>query len=51
MKRGWFDIGYSFVLCGDNPNPTQIFRGRGWTYVGAHCIGYNHRSLGKNKAF
>ena len=46
-KRGWVDIGYNFLLCHDDNGQQQIYRGRGWTHVGAHCIGYNHRSLGK----
>ena len=48
-KRGWADIGYSFLICIDNDGQQQIYRGRGWTYVGAHCVGYNFKSLGKNK--
>jgi hypothetical protein len=47
--RGWADIGYNFLLCNDNDDQQQIYRGRGWSYVGAHCIGYNFRSLGKNE--
>jgi N-acetylmuramoyl-L-alanine amidase len=48
-KRGWADIGYNFLICNDNDNQQRIYRGRGWTHVGAHCIGYNYRSLGKNQ--
>ncbi|CAF3108554.1 unnamed protein product, partial [Rotaria sp. Silwood2] len=44
--RGWDDIGYSFLICNDQQH---IYRGRGWTSIGAHCIGYNSRSLGKNR--
>jgi hypothetical protein len=47
--NGWADIGYNFLLCNDNDDQQQIYRGRGWTYNGAHCIGYNFRSLGKNE--
>ncbi|CAF1000927.1 unnamed protein product [Didymodactylos carnosus] len=48
-KRGWADIGYSFLICNDNDDQQQIYRGRGWTYVGAHCVDYNFKSLGKDK--
>ncbi|CAF3643857.1 unnamed protein product [Rotaria sp. Silwood1] len=48
-KRGWDDIGYSFLICNDNDDQQYIYRGRGWRYVGAHCIGYNSKSLGKLK--
>ncbi|CAF4120621.1 unnamed protein product, partial [Rotaria sordida] len=40
------DIGYNFLLCGDNGDQQQIYTGRGWKFVGAHCISYNKRSLG-----
>ncbi|CAF1410679.1 unnamed protein product [Rotaria sordida] len=43
------DIGYNFLLCGDNGDQQQIYTGRGWKFVGAHCISYNKRSLGKNE--
>ncbi|CAF4492377.1 unnamed protein product, partial [Rotaria socialis] len=45
-QRGWADIGYNFLLCSDSDDQQQIYRGRGWAYVGAHCIGYNFKSLG-----
>ncbi|CAF3702728.1 unnamed protein product [Rotaria sp. Silwood1] len=45
----WPDIGYHFLICNDNDDQQQIYRGRGWLYMGAHCIGYNFKSLGKNK--
>ncbi|CAF1071431.1 unnamed protein product [Rotaria sordida] len=48
-ERGWVDIGYNFLICNDNDDQQQIYRGRGWRYVGAHCIGYNFMSLGKNE--
>ncbi|CAF1151191.1 unnamed protein product [Didymodactylos carnosus] len=48
-KRGWTDIGYNFLICNDNNDQQKIYRGRGWTYVGAHCVGYNFKSLGKNQ--
>ena len=48
-KRGWVDIGYNFLICNDNDDQQQIYRGRGWRYVGAHCIGYNFMSLGENE--
>ncbi|CAF1202792.1 unnamed protein product [Adineta steineri] len=44
--RGWDDIGYNFLICSDNLDQQHIYRGRGWTYTGAHCIGYNFQSLG-----
>ncbi|XP_076643418.1 peptidoglycan recognition protein [Halictus rubicundus] len=40
--RGWFDIGYSFVI-GEDGN---AYEGRGWDYVGAHAPGYNTQSIG-----
>ncbi|CAF1065720.1 unnamed protein product [Rotaria sordida] len=43
---GWFDIGYNFIICNDNHDQQQIYEGRGWKYIGAHCKGYNSRSLG-----
>ncbi|CAF0739786.1 unnamed protein product [Didymodactylos carnosus] len=45
-ERRWADIGYSFFICGDNNDAQQVYRGRGWKYVGAHCLGYNFKSLG-----
>ncbi|CAF2617832.1 unnamed protein product [Rotaria sp. Silwood2] len=44
---GWYDIGYSFIICNDNHDRQQIYMGRGWEYIGAHCKGYNSRSLGE----
>ncbi|CAF3426163.1 unnamed protein product, partial [Rotaria sp. Silwood2] len=43
--RNWDDIAYNFMLCNDNDDQQQIYIGRGWTYAGAHCKGYNERSL------
>ncbi|KZC07181.1 Peptidoglycan recognition protein 3 [Dufourea novaeangliae] len=40
--RGWFDIGYSFVI-GEDGN---AYEGRGWDKVGAHAPGYNSQSIG-----
>ncbi|KAK2575092.1 hypothetical protein KPH14_008821 [Odynerus spinipes] len=40
--RGWFDIGYSFVI-GEDGN---VYEGRGWNKVGAHAPGYNFQSIG-----
>ncbi|KAI4481861.1 hypothetical protein M0804_009382 [Polistes exclamans] len=40
--RGWFDIGYNFVI-GEDGN---IYEGRGWNKVGAHAPGYNFQSIG-----
>ncbi|CAF1304118.1 unnamed protein product, partial [Rotaria sordida] len=45
-ERGWDDIGYNFILCNDNEDQQQIYTGRGWTYIGTHCKGYNGESLG-----
>ncbi|CAF4555864.1 unnamed protein product, partial [Rotaria sp. Silwood2] len=45
--RNWDDIAYNFMLCNDNDDQQQIYIGRGWTYAGAHCKGYNERSLVK----
>ncbi|CAM4964407.1 unnamed protein product [Rotaria socialis] len=42
---GWFDIGFNFIICGAD-GQKQIYKGRGWKYIGAHCKGYNARSLG-----
>ncbi|CAF3646700.1 unnamed protein product [Rotaria sp. Silwood1] len=28
--RGWADIGYNFLICNDNNDQQQIYRGRGW---------------------
>ena len=41
-QRGWWDIGYNFVI-GEDGN---IYEGRGWDYTGAHAIGYNTQSIG-----
>ncbi|CAF1270585.1 unnamed protein product, partial [Rotaria sordida] len=46
-ERGWDDIGYNFILCNDKEDQQQIYMGRGWTYIGAHCKGYNNESLGE----
>jgi N-acetylmuramoyl-L-alanine amidase len=40
---GWDDIGYNFLV-GEDGN---IYEGRGWTQTGAHCIGYNSKSIGR----
>lgn len=40
--RGWFDIGYNFVI-GEDGN---VYEGRGWNKVGAHAPGYNFNSIG-----
>ncbi|CAF3110068.1 unnamed protein product [Rotaria sp. Silwood2] len=47
-RLGWFDIGYNFIICNDDRDQQQIYSGRGWKYIGAHCKGYNFKSLGKN---
>ena len=38
----WVDIGYSFLV-GEDGN---IYEGRGWRASGAHCVGYNSKSIG-----
>ncbi|CAK9812966.1 Peptidoglycan-recognition protein LB [Anthophora plagiata] len=40
--RGWFDIGYNFVVGEDG----KAYEGRGWDFVGAHAPGYNTQSIG-----
>lgn len=40
---GWADIGYSFLV-GEDGN---VYEGRGWNLAGAHCVGYNSKSIGK----
>ncbi|CAF1420923.1 unnamed protein product, partial [Adineta ricciae] len=46
--RGWADIGYNFLMCNDKNDHSEIYRGRGWMFRGAHCISYNFRSLGNH---
>ncbi|CAF3928014.1 unnamed protein product [Rotaria sordida] len=50
-ERGWDDIGYNFILCNDKEDQQQIYMGRGWTYIGAHCKGYNNESLEEDGRF
>ncbi|CAF4037596.1 unnamed protein product [Rotaria sp. Silwood2] len=45
-KQKWDDIGYNFLLCDDSGGQQQIYTGRGWNFTGAHCKGYNTKSLG-----
>ncbi|CAF4396833.1 unnamed protein product, partial [Didymodactylos carnosus] len=49
-QRSYDDIGYNFIICGDDENDNtsqqQIYTGRGWKSSGAHCIPYNGKSLG-----
>lgn len=42
LKRGWFDIGYHYVVRRDG----TVEKGRPDTRPGAHARGYNHLSLG-----
>ncbi|XP_043097440.1 N-acetylmuramoyl-L-alanine amidase isoform X2 [Puntigrus tetrazona] len=44
-ERGWYDIGYSFVVGSDG----YIYEGRGWKSVGAHTKGRN--TVGYGVAF
>ncbi|XP_022096241.1 peptidoglycan-recognition protein SC2-like [Acanthaster planci] len=41
--NGWNDIGYNFVIGGDE----RVYVGRGWNVIGAHAgPSYNHRAIG-----
>jgi len=40
--NGWDDIGYNFLVCRHG----DVFVGRGWDAVGAHCAGYNTPAWG-----
>lgn len=42
ITNGWYDIGYSFAICGDG----RIYQGRGYNVVGAHAPRYNSKSIG-----
>nr|AGK40911.1 PGRP-LB [Nilaparvata lugens] len=42
VTKGWDDIGYNFVICGD----ANIYEGRGWYNIGAHATKHNSRSIG-----
>ncbi len=42
LARGWSGIGYHFYIRKDG----KVFRGRPIGTVGAHCTGYNDKSLG-----
>lgn len=41
-QRGWADIGYNFLI----DVYGNVFEGRGWNYVGAHCPNWNTRAFG-----
>ncbi|XP_045464972.1 peptidoglycan-recognition protein LE-like isoform X2 [Harmonia axyridis] len=41
-SRGWFDIGYNFLVGGD----AEVYIGRGWEKEGSHTLGYNKYSIG-----
>ncbi|XP_039366844.1 peptidoglycan recognition protein 4-like [Mauremys reevesii] len=41
-SNGWADIGYNFLIGEDG----RVYEGRGWSTVGAHAYGWNHKSLG-----
>lgn len=41
-QRGWADIGYNFLVCKHG----DVFEGRGWTVVGAHCPNHNTVAIG-----
>uniref|UniRef100_A0A452HNY2 Peptidoglycan recognition protein family domain-containing protein n=1 Tax=Gopherus agassizii TaxID=38772 RepID=A0A452HNY2_9SAUR len=40
--RGWSDIGYNFLIGEDS----RVYKGRGWSTMGAHAKNWNHKSLG-----
>ena len=40
--RGWVGIGYNFIVYKDG----TVHEGRGLDYTGAHCSGYNSKSIG-----
>lgn len=41
-NNGWSGIGYNFVVS----QAGEIFEGRGWNFVGAHCPGRNRDGIG-----
>lgn len=41
--RGWADIGYNLLV---RSTTGQIYMGRGWDVLGAHCVGYNTPNIG-----
>jgi hypothetical protein len=54
LARGWDDIGYPIVILNSNPTKGLILHsvngsiefGRPMDIAGAHCIGYNQKSIG-----
>ena len=42
LANGWSGTGYNFMVGQDG----QIYEGRGWSYVGAHCPGMNTKGIG-----
>lgn len=54
IQRGWSDIGYSYVILNGVPEPNKMIPaldgtievGRYESEEGAHCLGYNDRSIG-----
>jgi N-acetyl-anhydromuramyl-L-alanine amidase AmpD len=42
LRKGWFDIGYHYVICRDG----SVEKGREDSVPGAHVRGFNHVSLG-----
>ncbi len=54
LQRGWNDIGYNFVILNGYLSTTSnipilngsIEVGRSWDIPGAHCLGYNDKSIG-----
>lgn len=41
--KGWSDIGYNFLV---RATTGEIYEGRGWLIVGAHCAGFNTQNIG-----
>ncbi|TDB80955.1 N-acetylmuramoyl-L-alanine amidase [Micromonospora sp. KC721] len=41
--RGWSDVGYNFLI---NSITGDIYEGRGWLTIGAHCAGHNTEAIG-----
>lgn len=42
LAKGWKDVGYHYIILLDG----TICQGRPEEFVGAHCVGHNHRSVG-----
>jgi hypothetical protein len=42
LSKGWDGLGYHYVIHKDG----EVWKGRPETYNGAHCVGYNDKSIG-----